>query len=33
MDAMGQTPYAPPNVAGWKTNGYWVNTSLFGGRA
>lgn len=33
MDGMGQVPYAPPNVAGWKTNGYWVNTSLFAGRA
>lgn len=33
VDRMGQVPFAPPNVAGWKTNGYWVNTSLFGGRA
>ncbi|MDO8363847.1 MAG: DUF1800 domain-containing protein [Actinomycetota bacterium] len=33
MDAMGQEPYGPPNVAGWKTNAYWVNTSLFGARA
>ena len=33
VDGMGQVPYAPPNVAGWKTNGYWVNTSLFGARA
>ena len=27
---MGQVPFGPPNVAGWKTNGYWVNTSVFG---
>jgi uncharacterized protein (DUF1800 family) len=33
MDAMGQEPFNPPNVAGWKTNGYWVNTSQFGKRA
>ena len=33
VDGMGQVPYGPPNVAGWKTNGYWVNTSLFGARA
>ena len=33
VDGMGQEPYAPPNVAGWKTNGYWVNTSVFGARA
>jgi hypothetical protein len=30
---MGQVPFAPPNVAGWKTNGYWINTSVFGSRA
>ncbi|MGB8858887.1 MAG: DUF1800 domain-containing protein [Ilumatobacteraceae bacterium] len=33
MEEMGQEPFAPPNVAGWKTNAYWVNTSLFGSRA
>ena len=33
VDGMGQVPYVPPNVAGWKTNGYWINTSLFGARA
>jgi uncharacterized protein (DUF1800 family) len=33
LDGMGQVPYAPPNVAGWKTNGYWVNTSVMGARA
>ena len=33
LDGMGQIPFAPPNVAGWKANGYWTNSSLFGGRA
>ena len=33
MESMGQEPFAPPNVAGWKTNAYWVNTSVFGARA
>ncbi len=33
VDGMGQVPFNPPNVAGWKTNGYWVNTSVFGARA
>ena len=33
VEGMGQVPFAPPNVAGWKTNGYWVNTSVFGARA
>ena len=33
VDSMGQEPFAPPNVAGWKTNAYWVNTSVFGARA
>ena len=33
VENMGQVPFDPPNVAGWKTNGYWVNTSLFGARA
>ncbi len=32
VEGMGQVPFNPPNVAGWKTNGYWVNTSLFGSR-
>jgi uncharacterized protein (DUF1800 family) len=31
-DSMGQEPFRPPNVAGWKTNGYWVNTSEFSAR-
>ncbi len=33
VDGMGQIPFAPPNVAGWKQNGYWTNSSLFGARA
>jgi len=33
VEGMGQVPFVPPNVAGWKTNAYWVNTSLFGARA
>jgi uncharacterized protein (DUF1800 family) len=33
LDGMGQVPYAPPNVAGWKNNGYWVNTSIMSARA
>ena len=33
LDGMGQIPFAPPNVAGWKQNAYWTNSSLFGARA
>lgn len=29
----GQEPFLPPNVSGWKLNGYWVNTSAMEGRA
>jgi hypothetical protein len=25
--------YQPPNVAGWKPNAYWLNTSALAGRA
>ncbi len=32
LDEMGQEPYNPPNVAGWKHNAYWVNTSTMGER-
>jgi len=32
-EEMGQELFNPPNVAGWKTNGYWINTSVFGARA
>ncbi|MCU1391254.1 MAG: hypothetical protein JWL72_4592 [Ilumatobacteraceae bacterium] len=30
---MGQVPFNPPNVAGWKSNGYWINTTTVGARA
>ena len=30
---MGQELYNPPNVAGWKTNEYWISTSAAGARA
>lgn len=33
MEGMGQVPFNPPNVAGWKTNGYWIDTGRFGARA
>ena len=33
VEGMGQVPFVPPNVAGWKTNAYWINTSSFGARA
>ncbi|MGE0140865.1 MAG: DUF1800 family protein, partial [Ilumatobacteraceae bacterium] len=32
-DQMGQALYNPPNVAGWKHNGYWLNTSSLSARA
>ena len=30
---MGQSVFNPPNVAGWKHNAYWLNTSAMSGRA
>ena len=30
---MGQELYNPPNVAGWKSNEYWISTSAAGARA
>jgi uncharacterized protein (DUF1800 family) len=33
LDDMGQSPFYPPNVAGWKMNRYWVNAGAMGGRA
>ncbi len=33
MEGMGQRPLYPPNVSGWKTNGYWVNASAMERRA
>ena len=26
-EAMGQVPYKPPNVSGWRPNGYWISSS------
>jgi uncharacterized protein (DUF1800 family) len=33
MDSMGQQLLYPPNVSGWRPNGYWVNASAMEGRA
>ncbi len=33
MNSMGQEPLRPPNVSGWKTNGYYVNASAMEARA
>jgi uncharacterized protein (DUF1800 family) len=33
MESMGMDPLNPPNVSGWRPNGYWLNSSAFGGRA
>ena len=30
---MGQELFAPPNVAGWKSNGYWLSTAAISARA
>lgn len=32
MEGMGQRPMFPPNVSGWKHNGYWVNASAMSKR-
>jgi hypothetical protein len=32
MDGMGQRPLYPPNVAGWKHNGYWINAGAMARR-
>jgi len=32
-ESAGQQMYQPPNVAGWKPNAYWLNTSAVAGRA
>jgi hypothetical protein len=32
-ESMGQVLFNPPNVSGWKANGYWLNTSALSGRA
>lgn len=33
LEGMGQEPFNPPNVSGWRPNGYWINTSSFARRA
>jgi len=33
LQSTGQAMYLPPNVAGWKPNGYWLNTSAVSGRS
>ena len=33
LETMGQDPFNPPNVAGWKPNAYWINTTTVGARA
>jgi uncharacterized protein (DUF1800 family) len=33
MEGMGQQPLFPPNVSGWKHNGYYVNASAMAQRA
>jgi uncharacterized protein (DUF1800 family) len=30
---MGQAMFSPPNVSGWKINGYWINASAAAARA
>jgi uncharacterized protein (DUF1800 family) len=32
-DEMGQALFHPPNVSGWKINGYWVNAGAMAARA
>ncbi len=32
LEGMGQRPFNPPNVSGWRLNGYWINTSAMGSR-
>ncbi len=33
MDPMGQQLFFPPNVAGWKNNAYWINSTALWARA
>jgi uncharacterized protein (DUF1800 family) len=33
LDGMGQVPFRPPNVSGWRPNLYWINSSTMGARA
>jgi uncharacterized protein (DUF1800 family) len=32
-DGMGQEPFYPPNVSGWRVNDYWISTSALAARA
>ncbi len=32
-EMLGQSIFNPPNVSGWRSNGYWLNTSALSGRA
>ena len=33
MEQMGQQLFEPPNVAGWKNNAYWLNSTALWARA
>ena len=33
LDEAGQRPLMPPNVSGWRTNGYWLNAAAMTARA
>ena len=33
MEQMGQVLFEPPNVAGWKNNAYWLNSTAVWARA
>ena len=33
LDQMGQRPFEPPNVSGWRPNGYWLSTTAVTARA
>jgi len=32
-EGMGQAPFYPPNVSGWRVNDYWISTSAMAARA
>ncbi|MCU0261557.1 MAG: DUF1800 domain-containing protein, partial [Ilumatobacteraceae bacterium] len=32
-EGMGQELFRPPNVSGWRVNGYWINTAALAARA
>ncbi len=33
LGAMGQSPFDPPNVSGWRSNGYWISSSAAAAKA